>query len=85
MNTLVVNGLKITTSLSYIKFIEAGVTQVEEDIPNSVLVIFFTKGAKKHWVTFEVIIEEELKESDLLSTYNPQNKNKQPKYKEAGS
>jgi len=39
-NTLVVNGLKITTSLSYIKFIEAGVTQVEEDIPNSVLDYF---------------------------------------------
>lgn len=74
MNTLVVNGLKITTSLSYIKFIEAGVTQVEEDIPNSVLVIFFTKGAKNTELPFEVIIEEELKESDLLSTYNPQNK-----------
>lgn len=73
-NTLVVNGLKITTSLSYIKFIEAGVTQVEEDIPNSVLVIFFTKGAKNIELPFEVIIEEELKESDLLSTYNPQNK-----------
>lgn len=73
-NTLVVNGLKITTSLSYIKFIEAGVTQVEEDIPNSVLVIFFTKGAKNTELPFEVIIEEELKESDLLSTYNPQNK-----------
>ena len=74
MNALVVNGLKITTSLSYIKFIEAGVTQVEEDIPNSVLVIFFTKGAKNTELPFEVIIEEELKESDLLSTYNPQNK-----------
>lgn len=74
MNTLVVNGLKITTSLSYIKFIEAGVTQVEEDIPNSVLVIFFTKGAKNTELPFEVIIEGELKESDLLSTYNPQNK-----------
>jgi hypothetical protein len=74
MNTLVVNGLKITTSLSYIKFIEAGVTQVEEDIPNSVLVIFFTKGAKNTELPFEMIIEEELKESDLLSTYNPQNK-----------
>lgn len=74
MNTLVVNGLKITTSLSYIKFIEAGVTQVEEDIPNSVLVIFFTKGAKNTELPFEVIIEEELKESDLLSTYNPVNK-----------
>ena len=73
-NTLVVNGLKITTSLYYIKFIEAGVTQVEEDIPNSVLVIFFTKGAKNTELPFEVIIEEELKESDLLSTYNPQNK-----------
>lgn len=72
--TLVVNGLKITTSLSYIKFIEAGVTQVEEDIPNSVLVIFFTKGAKNTELPFEVIIEEELKESDLLSTYNPVNK-----------
>lgn len=74
MNVLVVNGLKIDTSLSYIKFIEAGVTQVEEDIPNSVLVIFFTKGAKNTELPFEVIIEEELKESDLLSTYNPQNK-----------
>lgn len=72
--TLVVNGLKITTSLSYIKFIEAGVTQVEEDIPNSVLVIFFTKGTKNTELPFEVIIEEELKESELLSTFNPQNK-----------
>lgn len=74
MNTLVVNGLKITTSLSYIKFIEAGVTQVEEDIPNSVLVIFFTKGTKNTELPFEVISEGEVVESDLLSTYNPVNK-----------
>lgn len=74
MNALVVNGLKITTSLSYIKFIEAGVTQVEEDIPNSVLVIFFTKGTKNTELPFEVIGEGEVVESDLLSTFNPQNK-----------
>ena len=60
MNTLVVNGLKITTSLSYVKFIEAGVTQVEEDIANSVLVIFFQKGAKNTELPFEVITESEL-------------------------
>lgn len=74
MNTLVVNGLKITTSLSYVKFIEAGVTQVEEDIANSVLVIFFQKGAKNKELPFEVITESELVESELLSTFNPVNK-----------
>lgn len=74
MNTIILQGLKITTTCKYVKFTESTIIDIHEDLASSYIEIKFPRGIKSCNIVdrhVKCLYETILKSTDYIKIYNP--------------